>query len=178
MLALREKHRWRDAPFIASTISALAYALADRGATGEAEELYEEALDLRRQFGPAQVVYSLRDYGEHLLGRGEFERAEPLLRELCELEPRVRPRGSWWIESAKCSLGRCLAEQSRFAEAEPLLRAPCESMLADPDAKPSSAASAASWVAEMYEDWNAAEPDLDRAALASAWRARTTTMER
>ncbi len=172
VLELRDKHGWPDDPFLAAAINGLAKSLEARGEHGEADELFIQALEMRRPFGAGALFYSLTDYGWALLDRGDYEGAEPLLRELVEIQPSVHRPGRWEIASGEAMLGRCLARQGRFAEAEPHLEKAAEQLVNDPGARPQVLENTLDWIVELYEDWEAAEPDRGHGERASTWAAR------
>ena len=178
VLELARKHGWGDEPFLGAAVNGIGKLLAERGEHTEADRSFEEALAMRRRMGDTiGVQYTLGDWSERLLKRGDLELAEPLLREYCVTNERVRTPEEWWLPWGKAMLGCCLAGQGRFEEAEPLLRRGCEELDRIPRASAYVRTKALEWTAEMYDDWNDVAPGAGHAESAAEYRARATTPE-
>jgi serine/threonine-protein kinase len=174
-LDLVERHYLQSASFVPAAQNALAKVLEHRGRHAEADVLYRAALDARRQrHGTvhAEVAYSLSDYGEALLKRGDPAAAEPLCAELVRIQTSLSPEDDWRLASARQLEGRCLTQLGRFAEAEALLLQACESLSKLPDALPAAARQAREGILALYAAWEAAEPGQGIGQQAERWRAK------
>ncbi len=175
LLALVEKHHLDGEAFVPAARNGLAKALEARGEHAEADELFKRALDDRRKrFGNVhqEVAYSLSDWGELLIQRGDVEAAEPLVAEFLAVQRKLSPPGDWRIAAAQQLYGRCLAQRGKYADAEKELVAACESYAKLPDALPSSASAARRSILELYAAWDAAEPNQGIAARAERWQSK------
>jgi eukaryotic-like serine/threonine-protein kinase len=175
LLTLVDEYGMQSELFVPAARNALAKVLEERGAHEEADELFQAALEDRRsRYSGAhpEIAYSLSDYGEILLDRGQPADALPLIEELVEMQEKLAPREKWVIPSARQLLGQCLTALGRYAEAEPPLVSACEALEKQPDALPSAAREARQGILALYAAWDAAEPGQGIAARAERWQTK------
>jgi non-specific serine/threonine protein kinase/serine/threonine-protein kinase len=155
--------------------NALAKALNARGEYRQADELFEAALEERRtRYGPdhQEIVYSLSDWGETLLNRGDLEAAEALLAEQARMQERLLPAGHAELAKARMLYARCLLRLKRYPEAESHFVRACETYAVAKDAQPKAAKLAREGICELYAAWDEAEPGQGIAARAERWQER------
>lgn len=110
----------------AATLNGLASVLYERGAYGEAQEMYEEALRLTTDelgddhFQTAGVASNLASLHR---ARGDRVRAEALYRKALEIQRRYYGGDAVAVAVGLGNLGNFLAGSGRYAEADSLLRA-------------------------------------------------------
>jgi tetratricopeptide (TPR) repeat protein/predicted Ser/Thr protein kinase len=160
-----------------AAFNALAKVHERRGEYAQADELFERALEQRRvRYGAdgdhPEIALSLGDWSEHLLKRGETERAKLMLEELIEMRERSLPSGDWQIASAWALYGRCLLMEKQYADAEDFLVRACETMVQSRVALPGAARYTRESICELYAEWDAAEPGQGIAARAERWQAK------
>ncbi len=161
--------------FVPAARNALAKVLEERAEHAEADALFQAALEERRQrHGSAhrEIAYSLSDYGEALLERGDLDAAEPLLAELVEMQEKLLTEDDWRLAAARQLFGRCLARLGRYAEGEAQLLPACEAFARLADALPGAARGARAGILALYAAWDAAEPGQGIAARAERWQTK------
>ena len=181
LIDLVERHHLEQLNFVPSAYNAMAKLMNHRGEFEDADALFEKALEMRRKRHGSmhqETVYTLSDWGEALLDRGDLARAEPLLVELVRVREKLEPREAWRIASAHLLHGRLLAALGRFAEAEAELVSVGEAMAQLPDALPSAARLARQSLLDLYAAWDAAEPGRGIAARAERWQTTFPAEER
>jgi tetratricopeptide (TPR) repeat protein/predicted Ser/Thr protein kinase len=174
-LDLVEKHGLQGSAFVPAAKNSLAKVLELQGKTAEADALFQSALAMRRdQYGEAhaEIAYSLSDYGETLLKRGDLAVAEPLLAELVRMQTKLLKADDWQLASARQLEGRCLTKLGRYAEAETLLVQACETLEKSPLALPSAATQARTGILALYSGWDAAESGREIGARAARWQTK------
>ena len=174
-LALVDTYGNQGEPFVPAAKNGLAKVLERQGKTEEADALFRSGLSMRRtQYGPvhAEVAYSLSDYGEALLERGDGATAEPLLAELVRIQTKLCGPNDWRLAAARELEGHCLTMLGRFDEAEELLLQACEVLAKLPDALPSAAREARENILALYAAWDAAEPGQGVAERAARWQTK------
>ncbi len=140
-------------------------------------ELREALAIVRESLGeshPSLASYSCT-LGRLLVDTGDLDEAESVLRDAVALGIRARGANDRRTAMARVELGRCLTKLNQFTEAETLLT---EGQAVLKTARPGSTdlARAEGFLADLYDAWNAAEPDVTRAAKAGDWRkAQTAT---
>jgi tetratricopeptide (TPR) repeat protein/predicted Ser/Thr protein kinase len=179
-LELVERHGHHGEPFVPAARNGLAKVRAHQGRHAEADALFEAALKTRRDRHGAvhlEIAYSLSDWGEALLERGDFATAEPLLAELVRILPQLPGLDAWRLASARQLHGRCLTALGRHAEAEVLLLQACEALAHDPEALAGAARQARAGILALYAAWDAAEPGQGIGARAERWQAKFAAEE-
>lgn len=119
----RELHGERSAGY-ATALNGYARLLAARGDHRQAAVIYGETVDIYREAGDEWYMLptGLSNQGLSLCDLGQYEQAEPLLREALAIRRQYRPAGHHDIGLSLSNLGRCLMDAGRPVEAEPLLR--------------------------------------------------------
>jgi hypothetical protein len=174
VLVLVGEHGLGGQDFVPAAQNALAKALEHRGAHAEADELFIAALEERRRRHRSphpEIAYSLSDYGQALLERGEPAAAEPLLAELVEVQALLA-REPLELATARYLHGASLARLGQFGAAEECLVAAGETFATRPDAKPGIARDARAALLELYAAWDEAEPEAGHARRAERWQAK------
>ena len=145
------------------------------GKLGEAEALAREALEGRRQVlreRHPSLASSLMVLGMILIDKAEHNEAETLLRECLSIRKEALPEDHWRNASAKSVLGASLAGQGMLAEAEPMLLEGYAGLKDNPSASDIRKREALERIVELYDAWQAAEPDAGHDAKAAEWRAK------
>jgi tetratricopeptide (TPR) repeat protein len=158
LLALVDANGLGDERFVPAGRNALAKVLEKRGEHAEADKLFRAALEERRRRFPTpnvELAYSLSDYGEALVDRGDAQAALPMIEELLELRAKLRNDGPWLLPWTRRLHARCLTKLGRFAEAEAELLAARKEVAA---------------LKELYEAWDVAEPGKGIAERAGDWQ--------
>jgi hypothetical protein len=146
--------------------------LLDRtGRSAKAEPLFWDATELaRKRFGPddPRTAGIMATFGLSLIQRGEWDAAEPVLRESLAIRERSQP-DLWTTFNTRSLLGGSLLGQKKFGEAEPLIVSGYEGMKSR-ESKISAPGKrrfteAAELVVKLYEEWG----KKDKAA---EWRNR------
>jgi tetratricopeptide (TPR) repeat protein len=151
----------------ALTMRELAIALQGAGRPQEAEPLYLEAIAVfRRQWpqGHLDLVGALRHYGSLRLDRGEYGRAETLLREAHEMGRRVAPAGDRYAAAAGLALADLLIRTRRFEEAERLVLAADRDLAAWGGPTHPARREALARVVALYQAWGRPERAHDYVA--------------
>jgi tetratricopeptide (TPR) repeat protein len=89
-----------------------------------AEAVYGWVLAVRkRDLSPSHLATAATriGLGRVLTLKGEYEAAEPLLRQGLKTRADALPSGNWQVADAQSQLGACLLGSKRYDEAEPLL---------------------------------------------------------
>ena len=158
---------------LATAHSGLAQTLAKLGHNDEARAEFLEAIGISKAaLGAKNPAFSgtALKLATLLMDTGKAADAEPLLREVVEVRTAASGAKDRRTASAQVELAHCLTLQQRFAEAEPLLLAAQPALVAGRPAGHKDVRRAATCLAELYETWNAHEPDAQRAAKALEWK--------
>ena len=173
-LTRRMRSLGEENPYTIRSQWQLARVLHDRGKFAEAERVAREALDVGRRVlpeGNENLSSSLLFLGLAVVAQDRAAEAEPLLRECLAGREESLPEGNWELAEARSALGSALSGQGRFADAEPLLIRGFEEMEAG-GAPPLRLRNGAARLVELYERWNAADPEAGKAGSAAKWKAR------
>ncbi len=114
-----------DEAALAETKNNLAALFLDRTRYREAEQLFREALQIRRRtLGPDHyfTAEAINNLGVCLGIQGRYDEAEPLLREALETRRRLLGEDHPWVAHGYNNLGKLMQRKGDFAAAEPLLR--------------------------------------------------------
>ncbi|MFO0840021.1 MAG: serine/threonine-protein kinase [Phycisphaerae bacterium] len=142
----------------------------------EADHLQRDALALVRQhdLGSELVSHHLHSYAVLLREMSRLDESEAMLREAIAIRRVVYPVGTplhYYVYVSMQSLGETLRLQQRFSEAEQLL------LDADQNYDPSRSAMLLAIrceirerLAQLYQDWDAAEPGQGHDHEAELWR--------
>jgi serine/threonine-protein kinase len=120
-------------PEVATILSDLAMTVHHRGDYRQGEELFRQALAMRRElFGDAhpEVAESLDELGTSLRHQARYAEAELLLREALELRRRVLPERHPQLATSLSNLALVVQNLGRLEEAEALLREALEIVVA------------------------------------------------
>jgi len=123
-IAIRRKALGAQHPSVGITMSGLGRSLHALGQMREAERVFADGLVLLRKAWPnghLGLAIHLQRHGLFWLDRGDFHRAEAMLREAVAMNLRVLPEGHPRQAEDAVALGRLLTRTRRFQEAEPLL---------------------------------------------------------
>jgi tetratricopeptide (TPR) repeat protein len=104
LLRLIDEHALGYLEFVPAARNALAKVLEEKGEHEEADQLFRRALAERRRRFPGpheETCYSLSDWGEAMLERGDPDGAEPLFVELVQMQERLQPADGWRLASAR-----------------------------------------------------------------------------
>jgi serine/threonine-protein kinase len=175
LLRLIDEHGLAYLEFVPAARNALAKVLEEKGEYEEADRLFQAALAERRRRFPSasrEIAYSLSDYGEAMLERGDPEGAEPLLAELVEMEQELVGPDDWELASARYLHGHCLAKLGHYEEAEPVLIQACEAFARSCDALPSAARLARAGILDLYAAWDMSQPGHGIGKRAARWQAK------
>ena len=101
----------------------LASELHDQGKYDEAEPLYRETLEVRRETRGNRhpsTLLSIGNLGRLMYAKGDLAATEPLYREALEVQRETR--GNWHPSTLDSihNLGALLVEKGKYEEAEPL----------------------------------------------------------
>lgn len=146
------------------------------GRLDEAQREFREAIDIGKAAGgPRNRSSSAQSMmlGQVMLEAGDVTGAEKVLREAADDLLALRGADNVNTIRANLYLGRTLLLQKRFAESEPLL-SNAQTALAksnEPMAKQLLPVALQS-LAQLYGDWNTAEPNDERTRLATEWTER------
>jgi tetratricopeptide (TPR) repeat protein/predicted Ser/Thr protein kinase len=179
-LALNRKLLGDVHPGLGAPLNNLALTLAGLGRYDDALQLYNEALGvLRPSVGDKHpnVAFVLQNAGDALRAKGDDLAAESAYREALTIRQEKFPLDHPLTAVSRTSLGLTLARLGRFAEAEPLLLSAQEFYVPmhaspRPHVGPRSVRQVLQGLAELYDAWHAAEPDLGHDQQAAAWRAK------
>jgi tetratricopeptide (TPR) repeat protein len=122
VLAGRREKLPPDHPDTLVTLNALATAYKDKGRFPESVALYEQVLAARKaRLKPdhADVTRVIRALALAHVAAEQFDRAEPLLREVRARQEKSDPEAAM---QTLATLGYVLMRESKFVEAEPTLR--------------------------------------------------------
>lgn len=130
------------------------------------------------------------EYGRALLKNNQAADAEPVLRECLSIREKVLKKDDWLIANARSNLGECLARQGadpslalgvridesdrieKLREAEALLIEWAHALQGLDKTPDDRKTEAIQRVVDLYEAWDAAEPDQGYNAKADEWRAK------
>jgi tetratricopeptide (TPR) repeat protein len=177
-LAIRRRIYSGDHPNLASNLNNLAAALRMGGRLGEAEPLFREALDMGRRMlppGHPQIAATLANLAGVMRDRGDAAGAEPLVREAVTLITAALPatRAERWRLTSEH--GFTLARLRRYPEAERLLLEADRGFASSANARPDWHRENAARLAQLYEQWDHADPGAGHAAGAAEWRSRAAS---
>ena len=175
VLELHQKYSGgKDEAFIASAMNGLAKILDNNGDPDGANEMFEQALAMRRRIhreGHVEIGYSLNDQGWVLLRREDWPAAERVLMAAVENAKKMQPPDAKVLAKEQGLLGGALVGIGKLAQAEPLLLAAEEVFAASVRAGDRELLR---WLrlrlAALYEAKDRAEPGKDHAATAATWR--------
>ena len=181
-LAMYRKLLGNEHPLVGDVANHLGIVLHKRGDLAGAEPLLREGLETRRKFAArdAQLAYSARNLGVVLSDLGNYAEAEGLFREALLIFDQ---NGFQSADDcvARLGLGNALLKLNRFAEAEAALLDADTHLAAipyDPNAAVRASASiprlrwrTLSTLVELYDRWQASEPDQGHDRQAARWRA-------
>jgi serine/threonine protein kinase/Tfp pilus assembly protein PilF len=163
-------------PETLNSLHNLGWLLEGSGRTREAEEHYREALaGYRAALGDEHpdALVTLVNLSTLLLNEGRATEAlelltpaSPALRRVFTGDNRQR------LGRALMVLGRCLAGAQRFEDAEAHFLEAHEILTTVPSATAKDQSGVLGALAELYDAWNAAQPDVARARAAALWRAK------
>jgi serine/threonine protein kinase/Tfp pilus assembly protein PilF len=164
-----------ESPDLAACLSNIGLLRQRQGKSAEAEPMLQEALAIERKVPPPGYPFTantLNALAEVRLDLGAPDDAEPLFRESLEALKRTGTSEKWKEGIVHCGLGRALAALNRRGEAESeLLEA--ERLLATADAlAPGYHERAIAALANLYADWDKAEPDKGYGEKSNRWTAK------
>ena len=173
-LAMDRKLRGARHARVANTMSNLASTLTSLDRLDEAEAIYTEAISisvdalgeahastLSYQFQLA-TLYSARD---------EHEKAESLLATVVSRAKDALPPDHWFTGAFLSAHGSCLTKLQRFAEAETALLKSHGILTRSRGADFDRTKRTAEALAELYEAWHVAQPNVGHDTKAAEWRA-------
>ena len=105
--------------------------------------------------------------------RGDAASALDPLEQALSMYDAVPGGSALQVADCRGALGECLTKLARFAEAETLLVDAHAALTAARPAGHKDIRKAERCLAELYNSWNAAEPDAARAAQAAEWQAKS-----
>jgi hypothetical protein len=124
-LEMRRRLFRHDHPDVANSLSALAGVVFLQSKWPEAEALYRESLNMRRNIQPnhPDLANAMTNLGMVLLYEKKGAEAEAVLREaLTSMTARIAgPADAWRTAWVRYLLGSSLVLQQKFAEGEPLM---------------------------------------------------------
>ena len=167
-IAVRVRVRGTEHPATLNATHALAVLYKEQGRLYEAESLARRLVKARRdrsESAPGGEADSLYLLAEIMIGGGDPEEAEPLLRECLQIRSASEAYNDRLIANTESLLGACLTALRRYEEAEPLLLGSyprIESAEEEPD---DLASAACQRIIDLYDAWGDAEK-------ANAWRAK------
>jgi tetratricopeptide (TPR) repeat protein len=138
------------------------------GFEAEAEPIYEDLVEFRRQADPVDklaLAYALVLLGDRKVHLDKPVEAEPILRECLELRRQELEQDYWLIGSVESILGESLTMQQRFEEAEPLLRRGAGTMAKDPKAPDVNKREGIERLVKLYEAWGRPEQAAEFQAM-------------
>jgi tetratricopeptide (TPR) repeat protein len=87
----------------------------------EARRSYEQSIEILQQVLPpdhADILVAMTGIGNTYLQAGDYERAEPIIRDVVNRRIATLGEDSWWTGITKSLLGECLMRMGRNDEAE------------------------------------------------------------
>ena len=114
-----------DHPDTATSYNNIAYNLDAQGRYGEAEPLYQKALEIsKRELGEdhPDTAMSYNNVAYNLNAQGRYDEAEPLFRKALEIRKRVLGEDHPDTATSYNNVASNLDDQGRYGEAEPLYR--------------------------------------------------------
>jgi tetratricopeptide (TPR) repeat protein len=179
-LALNEKYGGKEAAWVAAANNGLGLSLHARGEHARGDEYQKKGLEIRRRlFGNdhQELSYSLNDIGSALLQRKQYADAEPYLRESMRIAEAHFPAGHFRLAVTQNLWGRCRAGQEAFVEAEEALMAANAAFCSGEIVHVEQATNNMTWLADLYESWDAAQPNTGKAQKAAQWREKLATLK-
>lgn len=159
-------------PDTLSDLNNLARYLGREGATGEAERMLREVLTARRRlFGNDhfKTLISMHNLGDLLRNLGELDEARELGAEAVSGAERTLEPDHPFLLAARRVYARALRALGEFEQAERVLLDAVEGRT-DDSSLAKDVAGAIDELADLYEAWDAREPDDGYAAKAARWR--------
>ncbi len=138
-----------------------------------AEEMYREALSIRRQTLGADhlIVTATGGALARLLHRlGELEEAETLLRHEIQVRSATQGEARSTVVSARVELAEVLRKKGQFDVAEAVLLAGWSALATGEVATNDSKRRIAGALVELYDEWSGAQSSAALAEEAAAWR--------
>lgn len=160
-IAVQEKLLGEDSDVLARTCSNFGLLLRDLGRLDEAEAMLVRALRIReRQLGVdhRDTLVTRHNLALVLRTEGDFERAARYADAVVKSALKAYPEGHYATALFRLNLGACLRNLGRFEEAEVQLQASYRELTAALGEDHEYVATAARYLAKLYEDWN--KPDL------------------
>lgn len=155
--------------------SHLAIMYQHAGRLDEAETLLRRTLDVQRRVlgdDHLELIDSLYFLARRAVAKGNHAEAEEWMVDCLRISEDCLPPEHQKVVMARVGLGVVLLAQKRFAAAEPYLLAGRRKIVEECAAGPAWQEGLLRHLADLYERWNASEPDVTRAARAALWRAR------
>jgi tRNA A-37 threonylcarbamoyl transferase component Bud32 len=173
VVASHEQHGGKDDAFIAAAINGSAKCLDKKGESKRADEQFERALAMRRRLfrdGHVEIGYSLLDYGQALVDRGDWPAAERVTRDAVANAQKAKPPDAGALARAQALLGASLLGLDRVAEAEPLLLQAEPVLAADASVRAQFLRWLRLRLAALFDARERAEPGKGNASAAASWR--------
>lgn len=180
LLERRQSVLGADHPDTFITLGNLAIVLRAMGQVDEAEAILRRLLDAERRVlgdkhpfvGSATVLI-----GSILARRGEYAEAENLTRESLSIFEAALGPDHFRTITSKISVGVCLMLQSKFEEAERVLLEGYNQVQGRQDIAADWQLGIIHYLIQLYEKWDAAEPNTGKSEKAAIWRARLPTTQ-
>ena len=160
---------------VATGLNNLALLLQREDQYPEAEAMIRESLAMRQRLFKGDhpsVALDLNNLSLLLRDRGDLTASLKTGQDAVDMFTRTQGKDYWLTGYARMGRGRTLVRLKRFAEAEKeLLEA--ERVMAAPKGVPAGRHKAClEAVVQLYEAWNKADPNADRAASAASWKTK------
>ena len=110
---------------LSRSLNLLGNALFEKQQYAEAESIFLESLELRRElFGETshEYIQTLQNVAISQASQGDLSGAESVLRQVVAVRRDINKEDNPHLSAALLNLGCSISEQGRFAEAEPILR--------------------------------------------------------
>lgn len=146
-----------DAPDTLVEQIVLATTLERQNKLAEALELFTDVVARQRQTAHDDLALGLVGLSRVLLKQGDYQKAEPLVREALKIRQATLPEGDWQLANAESLLGEVYVFQNNYQEAEPLLVKSYETIRDALGSEDLRTREALARVIRLYEAWNKAE---------------------
>jgi eukaryotic-like serine/threonine-protein kinase len=177
-LAMSRRLLGDEHPDVAVGLNHLGTLLRDQGKLDEAEATFRQAVAIAHKVYGDQHSDTVRikmNLADLLAARGKLRESEILFREGLKTRESILPPDHPDIFRAEYQLGGVLLQEKRYSSAEPLLLSAYRGY--DKIATPTVSARKSKTltrIVDLYIQWNQAQPNAGKAALAEKWKALET----